>query len=378
MPVSGHIECSPIAALTWRWEAMVFELPQVPPPATRNPQTCCPVPETLLAFSEGMLSPSLASDIRTHLLGCRECADLYGRLERFERTSSSPLETDRYQVLREIGRGGMGIVYRAHDHHKNRVVALKLLRPEIASEANSLRLLENEVNLARSIDHPNVCRSYDFHRTSNSAFITMEYIEGVTLRERLERKPRLDFSTALRIAVQICDGLGELHKHRIVHRDLKPENVMLERNGNVKLMDFGLARRIDPEATVSNAAGTPAYMAPEQLAGSYVDDRTDIYALGLILWELFSGRSLGQRRAQVAEDYAVLDSARENCRNLSRQLRDTLLQCLQSDVGKRPRSADEIAAALNKEFFSSPGECGLHPSTPPSSSSPSAPAPNAA
>ncbi len=333
MLATGPIQCPPMSVLTGTLPATLRSPQSLLPDSTRD-QSCCPTAQVLLAFSEGMLSPCAGSEIRTHLLVCCECADLHRRLEEFERTSSSPVETDRYLILQEVGRGGMGIVYRALDRTDNKIVALKLLRPEIASDANSLRRFENEVLLARGIRHPNLCQAFDFHRTSTSAFVTMEYLEGVTLRDRLERGRRLEVSEALRIAAQICDGLSELHKHRVVHRDLKPDNVVIQPNGDVKLVDFGLARRIDPDATVTVAAGTPAYMAPEQMAGQYVDDRTDIYALGVLLVELFSGTPCPARR----------DSS-DWLRDVPKELHDIVTRCLHHDMAQRPQLAD-IAVVL--------------------------------
>lgn len=333
MPGAGPMQCLPMSVMTGTLTATLRAPQSVPPDSTRA-HSCCPTAQVLLAFSEGMLSPCAESEIRTHLLVCCECADLSRRLEEFERTSSSPVESDRYLVLQEIGRGGMGIVYRARDHTDNKIVALKLLRPEIASDADSLRRFENEMLLARDIRHPNLCQAYDLHRTSTSAFVTMEYLEGVTLRDRLERGPRLDVSEALRIAAQICGGLSGLHKRQIVHRDLKPENIVIQPNGNVKLVDFGLARRIDPDATSTVAAGTPAYMAPEQMAGRYVDDRTDIHALGVFLVELFGGAPCPAHR----------DSS-DWLRDVPEELHEIVFRCLQVEMARRPHITD-IAAVL--------------------------------
>src|SRR5271157_4197428 len=139
-------------------------------PDTASWLVSCPAPQILLAYLEGALDSRTAAKIAGHLIVCRTCSDLEDRLESFDRTSSSPLESDRYQLLEELGRGGMGIVYRAHDRRKNRVIAIKLMRPEIQSEEHSLRRLEAEVLLARAVRHPNVCRTYGFHRTSLSAY----------------------------------------------------------------------------------------------------------------------------------------------------------------------------------------------------------------
>jgi serine/threonine protein kinase len=344
----GHLKYSPPAEIQPSFttaEQFAAGTAQLEAPVT---EMACPAPEVLLAFSEGMLDSRAAADIDSHLRVCQDCCDLRNRLDSFERTISSPLETDRYQILHEIGRGGMGIVYCAHDRRKNRTVALKVIRPEIAADANSLRRLRNEVLLACTIRHPNVCRSYEFHRTSNSAFITMEYVDGVTLRKRLEHGPKPDLPEVLSIAARICDGLSELHKHQIIHRDLKPDNIMIERNGDVKLTDFGLALYLDPEATASAAAGTPAYMAPEQMAGLCVDQRADIYSLGLVLCELFSGRSPGFARVETSTHQAMSRWFTDACPHLPNVVREKLVQSLHPDVALRPQTVAEITAVLRR------------------------------
>jgi eukaryotic-like serine/threonine-protein kinase len=198
--------------------------------------------------------------------------------------ASPPLPTcKRYEILGEVGRGGMGIVYRARDRETNEVTAVKVLRPELAGDFSIVERFKNELKLARKITHKNVCRMYDLHLDGSAVYITMEFIEGQSLRKMLESGAELTVDRGIQMIRQICGALREAHNHDIVHRDLKPENVMVDQSGIVKILDFGVARALNMGRTVTGAIlGTPAYMAPEQASGQHIDLRADIYALGLI------------------------------------------------------------------------------------------------
>src|SRR3990167_8348774 len=204
------------------------------------------------------------------------------------RASLKPLAA-RYQVMGEVSRGGMGIVYKARDRETGELLALKVLKPEIAADQAVMERFKNELRLARKITHKNVCRIYDFHRTNGTAYISMEYVEGESLRAVLNRFGGLPLRKALELARQIAAALREAHGQGIVHRDLKPENVMVDPAGNVKVMDFGIALSTAlPSSHTGNIVGTPAYMAPEQAEGRRVDARVDIYALVLLLYEMLT------------------------------------------------------------------------------------------
>src|SRR5881628_919404 len=186
--------------------------------------------------------------------------------------------SERYELLGEVGRGGMGIVYRARDRETNEVIAIKVLRPEVAGDFSIVERFKNELKLARKITHKNVCRMYDLHLDGSAVYITMEFIEGQSLRQMLESGAELTVDRGIQVIRQICDALREAHNHGIVHRDLKPENVMVDQSGIVKIMDFGVARAPNMGRTVTGAIlGTPAYMAPEQASGQRIDLRADIY-----------------------------------------------------------------------------------------------------
>ncbi len=197
------------------------------------------------------------------------------------------LVAGRYRIISLLGRGGMGEVYRADDLSLGQAVALKFL-PERATDEHTLERFRNEVRIARRISHPNVCRVYDIGQSDNQVFLSMEYVDGEDLSSLLRRIGRLPSDKALEIARKICAGLAAAHDKGVLHRDLKPANIMLDGRGEVLIMDFGLAGVAHEIDDVRS--GTPAYMAPEQLSGKEVTARSDIYSLGLVLYELFTGK----------------------------------------------------------------------------------------
>src|ERR1700681_2633075 len=199
-----------------------------------------------------------------------------------DRLAASSHIPPRYEVLSQIGTGGMGIVYKVRDLETGEIVALKILKPEIASDPDVQENFKRELCLARKITHKNVCRIHEFNRLTGTAYTSMEFVEGESLLSRLYRVGSLPLTEALEIARQICAGLREAHAQGIVHRDLKPANIMLDRNGTVKIMDFGIARMAQRDGPMTGTiVGTPAYMAPEQAELKPVSSCTDISALGL-------------------------------------------------------------------------------------------------
>src|SRR5580700_7951069 len=196
----------------------------------------------------------------------------------------------RYRILTMLGRGGMGEVYRATDLTLGQSVALKFLPEEAARNQRLLERFHGEVRVARLVSHPNVCRVYDIGQVEGMPFISMEYVDGEDLASLLTRIGRLPANKALETARKLCAGLAAAHDRGIIHRDLKPQNIMMNKRGDVVIMDFGLAAIADQLSGAEVRNGTPAYMAPEQLKGSEVTAKSDIYALGLVLYELFTGR----------------------------------------------------------------------------------------
>jgi serine/threonine protein kinase len=257
----------------------------------------------------------------------------------------------RYELLGEAGHGSMGNVYKARDRETGETVALKLLKPEIASDQAMMDRFKNELLFARKITHKNVCRVYEFNRVAGIAYTSMEFVEGESLRSVLNRFGGLPQRKATDLALQICSGLKEAHAQGIVHRDLKPENVMIDAQGNVKIMDFGIARSMEAGTRLTGSmVGTPAYMAPEQVAGKAVDYRTDIYSLGLMLYEMFTGaptftadNSIAVALKQMREDPPPPHEIEPN---IPVGTERAILKCLEKDPAKRFQSIAELESNL--------------------------------
>ncbi|HMA53048.1 MAG TPA: serine/threonine-protein kinase, partial [Acidobacteriota bacterium] len=198
----------------------------------------------------------------------------------------------RFEIIEEIGQGGMGTVYKAYDCKIREVVALKLLKPEIASDPEVIERFRNEIKLARQVAHRHVCRMYDLGEEYLSIYISMEYVPGEDLKSFIRRSGHLNEAKAVGLGKQIAEGLAEAHRLGVVHRDLKPQNVMIDKDGNAKIMDFGIARSLHTRGVTGTGViiGTPEYMAPEQAEGRDIDRRVDLYALGAILFEMVTGR----------------------------------------------------------------------------------------
>jgi hypothetical protein len=247
----------------------------------------------------------------------------------------------RYRILGLLGRGGMGEVYRANDMKLGQPVALKFLPPETARSPGMLARLSGEVRLARQVSHPNVCRVYDIGEAEGSTFLTMEYVDGEDLGSLLRRIGRLPGDKAIEIARRICAGLAAAHDKGVLHRDLKPANVMIDGRGQVLLTDFGLAGLAGQIAGAEIRNGTPAYMAPEQLAGQEVSVRSDIYALGLVLYEMVTGkRAFEDARRPAPPSVSTL------VKDVDPVVERLIARCLQDDPRNRPASALAVAAAL--------------------------------
>jgi serine/threonine protein kinase/class 3 adenylate cyclase len=259
----------------------------------------------------------------------------------------------RYEVLSQIGHGGMGIVYKVRDLETSEIVALKILKPEIASDPDVQENFKRELCLARKITHKNVCRIHEFSRSNGAAYTSMEFVEGESLLSRLYRVGSLPLNEALEIARQICAGLREAHAQGIVHRDLKPANIMLDRNGTVKIMDFGIARMAQRDGPMTGTiVGTPAYMAPEQAELKPVSSCTDIYALGLLLYEMITGVAAFNGDTPVAVALKQIREypkrPREIVPELTRAMDAVIMKCLQKDAAKRFQSVDQLEIALLK------------------------------
>ncbi len=256
----------------------------------------------------------------------------------------------RWRVVGLLGRGGMGEVYRADDLKLGEVVALKFLPEALTHDTHRRQRFLNEVKLARQVAHANVCRVYDVGEADGHPFLSMEFVDGEDLASLLRRIGRLPGDKAVQIARQICAGLAAAHEQGILHRDLKPANVMIDGRGRVRITDFGLAGLAGEVEGAEVLSGTPAYMAPEQLAGRGVSVRSDVYALGLVLYELFTGKPA--YRAESAAEMARLkeesapSSLASHVDNIDPAIERIVLRCLETDPSGRPASALAVAAAL--------------------------------
>ena len=255
----------------------------------------------------------------------------------------------RYRIVGLLGRGGMGEVYRADDLKLAQPVSLKFLPRRFAEDRVFLDLFLAEVRNARQVSHPNVCRVYDIGELDSVPFLTMEYVDGEDLATLLRRIGRLPPAKATEVARQLCAGLAAAHEKGVVHRDLKPSNVMIDGNGRARITDFGLAVRADQAAT-ADPAGTPAYMAPEQFSGQPVTARSDLYSLGLILYEMYTGKRPFQASSTAEWRSRHLESQPTSPADVERDIDDAvervILRCLEKDPSRRPSSALQIAAAL--------------------------------
>ncbi|HMF93505.1 MAG TPA: serine/threonine-protein kinase [Vicinamibacterales bacterium] len=245
----------------------------------------------------------------------------------------------RYRIVNRLGRGAMGEVYRADDLRLQQPVALKLLAAPAGHGNHAIERFVREVRLARGIAHPNVCRVYDIGDADGWHYLSMEYVDGETLASLLRRIGPLPREKALDIARQLCAGIAAAHDQRVLHRDLKPANIMVDGRGRIRIMDFGIAVPADDTST-RESAGTPGYMAPEQRAGGRVSERTDIYAIGLVLYELFVGHPFHAAPSLLAGD------RRPQLTELDADIADVVARCLQSDLAKRPSSALAVEKAL--------------------------------
>jgi len=247
----------------------------------------------------------------------------------------------RYRILGLAGRGGMGEVYRATDLKLNQPVALKFLPEATAQNAKLLERFHGEVRIARQVSHPNVCRVYDIGEIDGAAYISMEYVDGENLGSLLRRIGRLPGDKAIEIARKLCAGLAAAHAKSVLHRDLKPANIMIDGCGQVLIMDFGLAAIADQVEGAEVRNGTPAYMSPEQLAGREVTERSDIYALGLVLYEIFTGQT-----AFKTADRSAVPSAASAVKDIDPVIERVIARCLDPDPARRPPSALALARML--------------------------------
>jgi len=297
---------------------------------------------------------------------CGKCGT---KFDAFERVSESPTKTleaptgeltrgttfaSRYEIIEALGSGGMGRVYKVFDEKIKEEVALKLLNPEVAADQRTIERFSNELKLARKVSHRNVCRMYDLAEEEGTHYITMEYVPGEDLKSFIRRIGKLPEEKAISLAKQVCEGLTEAHRLGVVHRDLKPQNIMIDKEGNAHIMDFGIARSLEAKGITERGMiiGTPDYMSPEQVEGKETDQRSDIYSLGVILYEMVTGKVPfeGDTSLSIALKHKTEEPADPRTLNakVSDEINHVILRCMEKDREKRHQTAEELLSELSK------------------------------
>jgi len=260
----------------------------------------------------------------------------------------------RYEILGPLGRGGMGMVYKAHDRRLDEVVAIKVLRPDFGGDPTMAARFRSEIKLARKVRHRNVCAIHDYGEDRGLLYISMEYVEGVDLKQVLKQSGALPPERGYEVAIQIAEGLQAVHDSGIVHRDLKTPNIMSDGAGMARLMDFGVAKRVgEGAATVTGQIiGTPEYMSPEQAQGHKVDTRSDIYALGIVLYEIFTGQVPFRGETPISTILKHLNDPPPlqgpQASGIPGSLKPVLRRCLAKDPADRYATAREVGDALRE------------------------------
>jgi serine/threonine protein kinase len=312
-----------------------------------------------------MKCPKCHSDYPDDTRFCSNCGTQLIPAEEISASQTKTLQTplelarrstfaNRYDVIEELGRGGMGRVYRVFDKQIQEEVALKLLKPEIAADKKTIERFRNEIKFARKIAHRNVCRMYDISEEEGTQYITMEYVLGEDLKSTIKRVGPLGAGKAIFIAKQVCEGLAEAHHLGVVHRDLKPSNIMIDKEGNTHIMDFGIARSIETKGITGEGVmiGTPEYMSPEQAEAKETDHRSDIYSAGVILYEMVTGRVPfeGDTALSIAMKHKSEKprAPRELNAQIPEELNSLILRCMEKDKEKRYQTAEELLSELTK------------------------------
>ena len=311
-----------------------------------------------------MKCPNCEYDNKDDSHYCSQCGTKFGTSEDISEvptmTRQTPVEdftpgstfAERYQIIEELGQGGMGTVYKALDTTIKEKVALKLIKPEIAANKQTIERFQNELKFARKISHKNICRMYHLSKENDSHYIVMEYVPGENLKSMIRMTKQLSVKTAVNIAKQVCEGLVEAHRLGVVHRDLKPSNIMIDKGGNARIMDFGIARslRTDGLTGPGMMVGTPEYMSPEQVEGRKTDQRSDVYSLGIILYEMVAGKVPFGGDTPISVALKHKNESPQNPRKINAQIPDTLshviLKSLEKKKEKRYQSADEFLNEL--------------------------------
>lgn len=258
---------------------------------------------------------------------------------------SLPFLGPRFKILELLGVGGMGRVYKVKDTELDEIIAVKLLLDDLSSDAKIVEYFKREIKLARKVKHKNIARVYDLQQFEGKSFITMEFVDGTTLKNLITKRGSFSLKEGIQIIKQICEGLKACHDAGIIHRDISSKNIMIDRNGNALIMDFGIARSVVTGATAT-VVGTPHYMSPEQLEGKMVDARSDIYSLGVVMFEMFTGSLpfTGTTPISIAMKHLKekpVNPARLN-RALPKKMCEIILKCLEKEKTKRYQNIEEL------------------------------------
>ena len=262
---------------------------------------------------------------------------------------------DRYEILSKVGSGGMSDVYKAKCHKLNRYVAIKVLKSEFSEDRNFVSKFRAEAQAAAALSHPNIVNIYDVGEENGLYYIVMELVEGITLKKYIDKKGRIDVKEAVSIAIQVAQGIQTAHSHHIIHRDIKPQNIIISREGKVKVTDFGIARASSSQTISSNAVGSVYYISPEQARGSYSDERSDIYSLGITLYEMVTGMLPfeGDNTVAVALQHIQneLPSPRDYTPDLPISVEKIIYKCTQKKPERRYAKASDVIADLKKSLI---------------------------